>query len=333
MSDQSSRDVSLVITTYNHARFLADAIESVFAQSVPPKEVIVVDDGSTDRPRAVIDRYQSVIYIRQENQGLAAARNTGLRAASGRFVAFLDADDKLQPTAIETNLNQFQGRPECWFVYGAYEFIDENGKYLRSVPLRPVGEDAFCAFLAGNLIGMHATVLYRREPLIDLRGFDPALPACEDYDVYLKTSRLSPVTCTSTCIAQYRRHGCNMSNNIPLMLKTSLDVLRRYDGIARSRPEWLAAYRVGVENWKSYYTEVQLGQLARSVRTGSMFIRQLRSSIQVARIAPRNIALAGRTLLSRLIRGTTAIKQIQFGDLKRAVPFSQEFGFDRGKPA
>src|SRR4051794_23346320 len=90
-------DVSVVVTTYQHAHLLGDALASVLAQTVPPREVVVVDDGSTDDPASVVAHYPGVRLIRQENQGLSAARNTGLRAATGARVLFLDADDLLTP--------------------------------------------------------------------------------------------------------------------------------------------------------------------------------------------------------------------------------------------
>ena len=88
--------------------FLDDAIRSVIHQSVPAKEIIVVDDGSTDHPEAVVSRYPQVRLIRQRNQGLSAARNTGLRAAVSDKIIFLDADDRLCQGAIEAGLECFR---------------------------------------------------------------------------------------------------------------------------------------------------------------------------------------------------------------------------------
>jgi len=107
------RPVSTVITTYNHARFLAEAIESALGQTVVPAEVIVFDDGSTDDPDAVVRRYPGVRLIRQSNHGLAAARNTGWRAACGHYVVFLDADDRLMPEALAVNLQRFDEKPHA----------------------------------------------------------------------------------------------------------------------------------------------------------------------------------------------------------------------------
>ena len=128
--------VTVVITTYNHAHFLGEALASARSQSHAPEEVIVVDDGSTDDPAAVVARFPGVRLIRQDNKGLAAARNTGWRATKSRFVVFLDADDRLMPDALVANLRRFEEQPESAFVYGGYRWIDVGGRVLRTVPPR-----------------------------------------------------------------------------------------------------------------------------------------------------------------------------------------------------
>ena len=104
---ETAGSVAVVITTYNHAAFLEDAIRSVIQQSIRAQEIIVVDDGSTDHPDAVVSCFSQVRLIRQRNQGLSAARNTGLRAAVADKIIFLDADDRLCQGAIEGGLQCF----------------------------------------------------------------------------------------------------------------------------------------------------------------------------------------------------------------------------------
>src|SRR5262245_10694873 len=96
--------VSVVIPCYNHAEFLGEAIESVKAQTCAGSDVVVVDDGSTDRSAEVARRYSGVRFLTQRNQGAGAARNTGLQHVRGEFVVFLDADDRLLPHAFEAGL-------------------------------------------------------------------------------------------------------------------------------------------------------------------------------------------------------------------------------------
>src|SRR5918995_1252705 len=112
--------VSVVIPCYNQAHFLVEAIESVLAQSYPRFEIVVVDDGSTDDTSEVAARYPGVRYVYQNNQGVSAARNSGLARSEGEYVVFLDADDRLLPEALEAGLRCLEARPECAFVSGYF---------------------------------------------------------------------------------------------------------------------------------------------------------------------------------------------------------------------
>src|SRR5919107_192619 len=103
--------VSVVIPCYNQAHFLSEAIESVLAQTYPYFEIIVVDDGSTDNTSEVAGRYSGVRCIRQDNQGLSGARNSGLRHSKGEYLVFLDADDRLLPQALEVGLECLRAYP------------------------------------------------------------------------------------------------------------------------------------------------------------------------------------------------------------------------------
>jgi len=105
--------ISCIVPVYNGERFLAEALDSILAQSLAPFEVIVVDDGSTDTTPAVATRYgQRITYIRQDNAGPSAARNRGVRAARGELVAFLDADDIWRPDKLARQAARFAARPE-----------------------------------------------------------------------------------------------------------------------------------------------------------------------------------------------------------------------------
>jgi glycosyltransferase involved in cell wall biosynthesis len=328
----AERGVSVVIPTYNHAHFLKDAIDSVLAQSVAPSEILVVDDGSTDHPERVTGHYPQVTLLTQPNQGLAAARNTGWRAARGFYILFLDADDRLRPGAIAANLAQFERRPDCGMVYGSYCRIDKDGRFLRSVRLRPTGEDPYEALLRTNLIGMHATVLYRRDCLEAVGGYDATLREVEDYDLYLRLARCFPVSSTPECIAEYRTHDTNMSHSVPRMLPTVLRVMRKQDATSQEKPAWRKAYRQGYSGWKAFYANVQLGHLSTALRSGSRGLDQARNTLRVAGVAPWQLVTAalGRAARWRIRHGKG--RRIRFGDLRRTTPISDNFGFERGKP-
>ena len=170
----------------------------MLAQSIRCGEIVVIDDGSTDAPDRVTRLYPAVRLIRQENQGLSSARNTGLRTVGGRYVVFLNADDRFLPEAIEKGLACLTAHADCGLAYGAYYDIDEEGRRIRTLELQRIRSNPFLELLPGNLIGMHATVIYRRECLLEVGGFDPELKACEDFDVFLRRSgaRLLPTATT-----------------------------------------------------------------------------------------------------------------------------------------
>ena len=180
--------VGVVVTTYNHAHFLDDALISIFSQGRSPDAVIVVDDGSSDDPAAVVRRFPGAQLIRQENRGLAAARNAGLRALDADFILFLDADDRLEPHALEMALRCFARVPECGFVYGGHRYIDGDGRSLGE-RFEPPGDVPYEHLLRRNFIAMHGTVMYSRARLMAAGGFDESLRRCEDYDVYLRMAK------------------------------------------------------------------------------------------------------------------------------------------------
>jgi glycosyltransferase involved in cell wall biosynthesis len=244
---------SVVITCYNQARFLNDAIESVLAQTHRDYEIIVVDDGSTDHTAAIACAYPSVRYVYQENQGLAAARNTGWRACGGQFVVFLDADDRLLPSALVAGMSCFQLYPECAFVSGHFRNVNADGRFLNEFPQRYIDHDHYQALLRGNYIGMHSTVMYRRSALEYAGGFNISLKACEDYDLYLRIARSQPVRCHRTLVAEYRQHNANMSSDAVLMLRTVVNVLRSQEGFVASEKHLLHALQAGLRVWTRHY--------------------------------------------------------------------------------
>ena len=246
--------VTVAIPCYNQAHFLSEAIESVLAQSYPRFELIVVDDGSTDNTSEVAARYPRVRLIRQDNQGLAAARNTGLRQGKGDYLVFLDADDRLVSNALETGVRQLSSHPECAFVYGHYRFIAADGSPLPPPRQHLIDRDHYVELLRGaNYIAMHAAVMYRRTVFDSVGDFDSSLRVCEDYELYLRIARQSSVYRHEKVVAEYRRHTENMTQDFALMLKTAIEVLRSQRPYILRDKRRKEAYKTGVRSWQDWY--------------------------------------------------------------------------------
>ena len=277
----NSMTIAVVIPTYNHARYLADAISSVIAQKRPADEIIVVDDGSTDDPAAVVARFPGVQLIRQENQGLAAARNTGLRSCTASHVVFLDSDDRLLSNALEAGLNCVAKHPDCAFIYGGYRYITHDGSACGIDHYSPISGDPNLALIRHNLIGMHATAVFRRDCLLEVGGYDGTLRLAEDYDLYLRLVRNHPVACHPGIVAEYRWHEQNISSDGLKMLRATLKVLDRHE--ARIRPNTLEreALQQGRANWRNHYAWTMLETsyaIGPSLRAVQLFVRALETS-------------------------------------------------------
>jgi glycosyltransferase involved in cell wall biosynthesis len=257
----SEHSIALVINTYEQAHFLPASIESAMKQTVRFNEVIVVDDGSTDNPASVVANYPDVRLIRQPNAGLAAARNTGLNAASSDYIIFLDADDLLTRSAVYSGMACHAENPGAGLVYGAYRCIGGKGEPLGGEIYREIGADAFRTLLTGNVIGMHAAVVYDRSNLRDIGGFDVTLPRCEDYDVYFRVAMRYPMASHPEVVALYRWHGQNMSGNHSTMLKWVLRINDRQRIHTAGNHELEADRLLGRRVWCRYYAHELAGEV------------------------------------------------------------------------
>jgi len=245
--------VSVVIPCYNQAHFLGEAIESVLAQSYPNFEIIVVDDGSPDDTAEVAARYPEVRLVRQENQGLSAARNAGLARSEGEYVVFLDADDRLLPEALEVGVGYLNVRPECAFVSGHFRVIAVDGSPLPTREQRYVEKDHYLALLRHYYIGPPVVVMYRRAVFESVGGFDTSVGPAADLDISLRIARRFPVGCYRKVVAEYRQHGTNMSGNPAKMLKASLIVRRSYRKHVKGNKKYEEASKVGIRYIQAYY--------------------------------------------------------------------------------
>jgi glycosyltransferase involved in cell wall biosynthesis len=186
--------VSVIIPTYNRGWSLQEAIDSVLAQDFSDFELIVVDDGSTDNTLDIIGSYSDdIIFLHQPNKGVSAARNRGITSSVGRLIAFLDSDDLWLPEKLSIQVDFFHTRPDT-FICQSEEIWIRNGvrvnpKKRHKKPSGMIFEPSLDLCLVSP-----SAVMVKRSLFDEVGAFDESLPACEDYDLWLRVSCRYPIT-------------------------------------------------------------------------------------------------------------------------------------------
>jgi len=220
-------DVSVIIPTFNRSKWVSEAVDSVLHQTLKPREIIVVDDGSTDDTADVLDGYGDAIRVLRlkENRGVSAARNRGIEAACCRYVAFLDSDDLWLPRKLEDQINHVRKHPEIR-IHQTDEIWIRNG--VRVNPGRrhrkPEGW-IFEPSLHLCLISPSAVLIERR--LFDEVGlFDERYPACEDYDLWLRITCRYPVGLLPKALIVKRGDHPDQLSRLPVLDKYRIESIR-----------------------------------------------------------------------------------------------------------
>jgi glycosyltransferase involved in cell wall biosynthesis len=227
---ETTPTVSVIIPTYNAAKYIGEALNSVFAQTFTSHEVVVINDGSrdTDALERELKRYPGCLrYIKQENRGAAAARNNGLRAAAGEYVAFLDADDTWFPDFLEKQI-EFLKRSKADLVYADALLLGNSPLAGRSfMQLEPSrGEVTPENLLAVKVTVLTSTVLARKEPIIEAGLFDEALRRGQDFDLWLRLAkRGARFAYQREVLAHHRIVESGLSGDTISQLKRTLSVL------------------------------------------------------------------------------------------------------------
>jgi glycosyltransferase involved in cell wall biosynthesis len=214
--------VSVIIPTHNRAGLLPRAVRSVLDQSHPAEEIIVVDDGSTDHTERLLrSEFPSVTYMRQENQGVAAARNQGIREARGEWLAFLDSDDEWLPRKLERQVEALREEPD-YLLCHTNEIWIRRGKRVNPMSKHAKSGGYIFEECLPLCVVSPSSVIVHRSLLERVGLFDESLPACEDYDLWLRVCSRYPVLyLEEPLIVKYGGHADQLS--------------RRYWGMDRFR--------------------------------------------------------------------------------------------------
>lgn len=217
--------VSVVIPTFNSERWIRGALDSVLAQTHPRREIVVVDDGSKDGTVDVLLSYGDAIkVVRQPNAGAYAARNTGVAAGSGEFVAFLDADDRWEPAKLERQLALFANRPEVGLVFSDGLVVGEGIRPYRFLEVSPGARGrVFRALVRRNFIPQSSVVI--RRSLLDRLGPFAPVRLAADYHKWLQAALVSELDYVDEPLITYTVHGSNISRNLLAQQESMLGML------------------------------------------------------------------------------------------------------------
>jgi len=329
-----------VIPVFNRLHFLGDTLRSVFAQTLPPREVIVVDDGSQDDPTSIVAEHPGARLIRQTNGGPSAARNAGIQAAVSDYLICLDSDDVLLPTGIESGLACFAENPGVAFVYGAHQRVSEELHPLGPPFFAPMDRFAYHELLRNNHIHMLGSVMFDRVKLVEAGGFDPEVHRSEDYELFLRLARRHPIAGHPGLVAQYRIHEANLSRRYGEMAASALAAQERHRP-GEGDHAGQRAYALGKRTVMRAYAVSAWRPDPAGPRA-----RKWENRLDMARMAPfssigaalwqftrRHLPPSATDRIKALLgRGAPGVGKVQMGDLARKRPISRHFGYDRGTP-
>lgn len=213
--------VSVIIPTYNRADYIAEAVDSVLAQTYAPIEIIVVDDGSTDNTKEIIERYKDKVrYIWQENAWCGAARNRGLKAANGDFVAFLDSDDLWTSEKAVRDVEFLDNHPEIGAVYSDYDEIDAEGKFIKRIHKSKLRGWITSELLHDSPI-FTSSLMVRKVFFEQVGGFREEPEISEDWELWVRLSTVAQFAYLPHVASKKRSHPVNITSNAEIIERAS----------------------------------------------------------------------------------------------------------------
>ncbi len=240
--------VSVIVPAYGHADYIVASIEAVLGQSIPPREVIVIDDSSPDDTAERLAPFVQdgrIRYVRQPNAGMAAARNVGAKLATSEYLYFLDDDDLVFPNALPWLVEELDAHPAAAMAFGDMVIFSEqppetptNWSESRDVDRVP--------FMIFNQLGCPGQVLIRRSAFDAIGGFDGTIWGTDDWDLWLRLLERFPARSARRPVLAYRLHANNASRNVARMYESSLRVARaRLHGFPRDERVILRRFTYG----------------------------------------------------------------------------------------
>lgn len=295
-------DISVVIPLYNKAAEIGRAVRSVLAQTLPPREVIVVDDGSTDGGADVVERMASSVVrlVRQENRGVSAARNRGIAMASGRYVALLDGDDRWLPQYLEQVWRLIARYPDCG-AYGTGFMVDTGGRLTVGDTPRADGIVDFFRESMTRYVLIPSAATLRRDLVMDVGGFPEGMRMGEDQWLWTVLARRAAVAFTPQPLAVYSRTASNRSAAIFRPESTSHSLYELYDPAAEAMSnEYIARVALGKALVQSAGGDTAAAAEALRLFSYSRLSRRIALKVRVLNALPRRVRPAVLSMYNRL---------------------------------
>ena len=232
--------VSVIIPTYNRAHLIDKAINSVLSQTYQDYEIIIVDDASTDNTKEVVkdftdSRISYIFHI--NNLDISAARNSGIKASQGKYIALLDSDDEWLPEKLDKQINKFEKESlKIGVIYTGSYYIDEKGSQIRKVHV-PIKEGYIYEDLlrAGGYLCLSSTLI-KRECFKKVGLFDENLPPCEDLDMWIRIAKYYKFSYIKDLLVASRIHNNQITNDSEALIKGIKKIQVKYNKELRKRP-------------------------------------------------------------------------------------------------
>jgi len=244
--------ISVIMPTYNRVDYLPLAIDSVLNQTYRNLELLIIDDGSTDATRELINSYNDdrIFYSYQHNQGQSVARKSGLNNARGQFICFLDSDDLMKPGKLERQLQLMEANPDYHVIYGENEIIDEKGQVqTQARSIRRYSGNIMKELLAFNFIEFE-TAMIRRVCFDEMGGPNVNTRVADDYELFLKFSTRYKFLYVPEIFAQYRVMASQISSNKDKRFQSNFTILSNF---FKLYPELVDSHMIDY-TWCRFYT-------------------------------------------------------------------------------
>ena len=291
--------VTIIIPCFNGELYLAEALSSAVGQTYDNIEIVLVDDGSTDRSLEIARDFPQVKVVSQPNAGSSAARNTGLGVSEGEFVLFLDADDRLAADAVQSHLDGFSHRPDVSMVYGGVRIIDRFGNLLEQVPweVRSISWRELLFVLAP----VPTQSMFRRDRVVAAGRFDPQVGLAQDVELLLRLARSSDLYCHGRLVADYRRHPAQATLRVAESLLAMLSIIDKFLLTVEDKAEAAALRKGAHARWITFWGQYMPYEVVRRLRARE-WARAAKTVGTFIRFLPRTAVAASQEIGRRIGR-------------------------------